>query len=373
MPNGNGYPADSPQAMCARDHLTLAMVQRDFFTNAMYGAGPAAPARGVGAVADRRDLGQRAGPVVRARDVALPEHHVPGGVRQLRDDLLRKVTYNPAMGNYLDMVNNDRARRRATAACPNENYAREIMQLFSIGLIELKRDGTPLLDAHSQADPDLRPDDIARVRARLHRLHVRQLADRRPRRRQEGPLLRRADGAVPDAPRRRPRPERQDAARTARCCRRARRRSRTSTPRCATCSCTRTPAPFVGKQLIQRLVTGNPSPAYVQRVAAGVQRQRRGRARRPGGGREGDPARPRGARPAKADADFGTLREPVLMVTGLLRALNGVTDGNAPRRSRRATSASVRTTRRRCSTTSCRTRRCRARRSSRPSSASTRR
>ena len=48
--------------------------------------------------------------------------------------LLQKVTLNPAMGNYLDMVNNDRA---SGTRVPNENYAREIMQLFSVGLEEL--------------------------------------------------------------------------------------------------------------------------------------------------------------------------------------------------------------------------------------------
>jgi len=35
-PNGNAYPGDSPQAICARDQLTLAMLQRDFFMNAIY-------------------------------------------------------------------------------------------------------------------------------------------------------------------------------------------------------------------------------------------------------------------------------------------------------------------------------------------------
>ena len=57
----------------------------------------------------------------------------------------------------------------------------------------------------------------------------------------------------------------------------------------------------------------------------------------------------------KTAPDFGTLREPVLMVTALLRALYGVTDGAQLSKARPATSARARTTRRRCSTTSCRT------------------
>ena len=49
------------------------------------------------------------------------------------------------MGNWLDAVNNDRPNL-TTGKVPNENYAREIKQLFSIGLVELANDGTPLLD-----------------------------------------------------------------------------------------------------------------------------------------------------------------------------------------------------------------------------------
>ena len=62
--------------------------------------------------------------------------------------------------------------------------------------------------------------------------------------------------------------------------------------------------PFISKQLIQHLVTSNPSPAYVARVAVGVQRQRRRRARRSEGGRPRDPARPGGARRSEDRAEL---------------------------------------------------------------------
>ena len=74
------------------------------------------------------------------------------------ETLLLKVTYNPAMGNYLDMVNNDRP---AGTRVPNENYAREIMQLFSVGLYELNADGTPILDAQNQPVPTYDQAEIA--------------------------------------------------------------------------------------------------------------------------------------------------------------------------------------------------------------------
>ena len=60
--------------------------------------------------------------------------------------LLEEVTLNPAMGRYLDMLQNDK-EDPTTGRNPNENYAREILQLFSIGLYKLHPDGSLRLDA----------------------------------------------------------------------------------------------------------------------------------------------------------------------------------------------------------------------------------
>ncbi len=54
-----------------------------------------------------------------------------GNYRQV----LKKVTLSPVMGDFLNNVNNDKD-------APNENYARELLQLFSIGTCELNADGT---------------------------------------------------------------------------------------------------------------------------------------------------------------------------------------------------------------------------------------
>ncbi|MFN0104675.1 MAG: DUF1800 family protein, partial [Bryobacteraceae bacterium] len=62
-------------------------------------------------------------------------------------DLMRDMTLNPAMGEYLDMVNNKKASGEIQ---PNENYARELLQLFTLGLTELNPDGTPKLDGAGQ-------------------------------------------------------------------------------------------------------------------------------------------------------------------------------------------------------------------------------
>ena len=61
-------------------------------------------------------------------------------------DLLREVTLHPAMGIYLSHVNNRKADP-AKNLYPDENYAREVMQLFSIGLFELNLDGSTRTDA----------------------------------------------------------------------------------------------------------------------------------------------------------------------------------------------------------------------------------
>ena len=64
-------------------------------------------------------------------------------------DLLEDVTYTPQMGEFLTYFANRKAADDGSRQ-PDENYAREIMQLFTIGLVELNMDGTPKLDASGQ-------------------------------------------------------------------------------------------------------------------------------------------------------------------------------------------------------------------------------
>ncbi|NJO24143.1 MAG: DUF1800 domain-containing protein [Sphingomonadales bacterium] len=63
--------------------------------------------------------------------------------------LLEDITYTPAMAQFLTYMNNQREDPQ-TGRVPDENYARELMQLFTIGLVELNQDGTPRLDAQGQ-------------------------------------------------------------------------------------------------------------------------------------------------------------------------------------------------------------------------------
>jgi uncharacterized protein (DUF1800 family) len=66
--------------------------------------------------------------------------------------LMKDVTLSPTMGEYLDMRNNDKADPNSDTRA-NENYARELMQLFTIGLSELNLDGTLKLDANGDPIP----------------------------------------------------------------------------------------------------------------------------------------------------------------------------------------------------------------------------
>ena len=67
-------------------------------------------------------------------------------------DLLEAVTLHPAMGVYLSMLGNEKPDVDRNIR-PDENYAREVMQLFSIGLVELNIDGTERLDGSGQPIP----------------------------------------------------------------------------------------------------------------------------------------------------------------------------------------------------------------------------
>ena len=73
-------------------------------------------------------------------------------------DLLREVTFNPLMGEYLSFLRNTAFDHDQNY--PDENYAREVMQLFSIGTVELNQDGSWVLDGSGNPMPTYDNDDI---------------------------------------------------------------------------------------------------------------------------------------------------------------------------------------------------------------------
>ena len=66
--------------------------------------------------------------------------------------LLQKISTNVAMGYYLTFAGNRKANP-ATGSVPDENYARELMQLFTIGLLKLNPDGTVQTTAACRSKP----------------------------------------------------------------------------------------------------------------------------------------------------------------------------------------------------------------------------
>jgi len=228
-------------------------------------------------------------------------------------ELLEEVTLSPIMGIYLSMLGNEKPNEELNIR-PDENYAREVMQLFSIGLVKLNLDGSQQLDAnndlintydqdvikgfahvftgwHSADNPSWyqqRLNVIAPMKAfeDFHDTGEKQLLD---------------DFIIP-------------AGGTAQ-----------SDLNAALDNIFnhQNVGPFISYQLIQRLVTSNPSPAYIERVASVFNDN--------GNGTRGD---------LKAvvkailtddeaisdtglqDLNFGKLKEPLLRFTQLWRAFH---------------------------------------------------
>ena len=226
--------------------------------------------------------------------------------------LLGAITTNAAMGSFLTFLGNRKANA-GTGSVPDENYARELMQLFTIGLVQLNMDGTVKgggtpIETYSLTDVA----QLARVFTGLN--------------------LASSDSTTPD---------------------------RYRQPLVVTASQNETGAasflggsvsgggmaavnaaldiifahpnvpPFVSKQLIQRLVTSNPSPAYVERVANVFANN--------GAGVRGDLKAVVRAilldAEARDDAGLastsaGRVREPVMRLTAWARAFNVASANN---------------------------------------------
>ena len=312
---------DSPIYACARDQLTLFKLRNQFFLNALN---------------QPDQLRQRVAwslsqlfVISGVKDPDMETAYVQARYHEMLSEqafgnfetLLTQVTLSPQMGHYLDMVNNAKADPVAGTE-PSENFARELLQLFAIGLVELNPDGTPLLDAAGKPVPTYGQAEIKSfARVFTGWTYPPYDAPQTP-----GPdddrYFAKPMVAVPDLHdtdakvllNGTPLPAGQAAA-----------------PDLAAAlhNVFMHPnvGPFVGAQLIRQLVTGNPSPAYVGRVAAAFNDN--------GQGTRGDMKAvlrailldPEARGTIESDPAYGQLREPVLFVTSLLRALGATSDG----------------------------------------------
>lgn len=302
---------------CLRDNYSMYPLQNWFFREALYGEDQQLRRRVSWALSQIW--------VVSGRETVQPSRMLP--YIQILDkyafgnyrDLMREMTLNPGMGNYLDMAISTRQN-------PNENYAREILQLFSIGLYMLNQDGTIQRDGqgnplatYTQAEvngftkvftgwtfcgqgcPNSQPGilnfrDPMVLTPNNHDTTEKEVLN------YPGAVSIIPAGLTPE----------QDLE-------------------MALDNVFYHPnvAPFVGKILIQQLVTSNPTPAYVGRVSAVFNDN--------GQGIRGDLKAvvrailtdPEARGNLKTDPDYGHLREPVLFVTNILRPLNASANINA--------------------------------------------
>ena len=232
--------------------------------------------------------------------------------RQIMSD----ITLSPAMGHYLDMVNNDKPNpAKGTGA--NENYARELMQLFTIGLDQLNPDGTYKLDSAGQRIPTYSQETIEGFARAFTGWTYAPMPGATPR--AHNPANFTAPMVAYDANHDTGEKVLLNGTKI------AAGGSAQADLDAALDNIFQHPnvGPFVSRQLIQHLVTSSPSPEYVRRVAAVFANN--------GFGQRGDMAAVVKAiltdpETRQGDGGSGTavaqhLREPVLFITAVLRAL----------------------------------------------------
>jgi uncharacterized protein (DUF1800 family) len=191
--------------------------------------------------------------------------HALGNYREL----LGAVTLNVAMGYYLNTKGNKKADGKGSQ--PDENYAREVMQLFSIGLLQLNPDGTPTRDGNGNTIDTYGASDVSNL-AQVLTGYDQDLSQNVP------TVIAQTGGGTRTVPSthfaRLPMVQTGNNHSMLACTflgvtvpanTPAAEALQTALDRLFTHGNT---APFISRQLIQRLITSNPSPAYVARVAA---------------------------------------------------------------------------------------------------------
>jgi uncharacterized protein (DUF1800 family) len=318
---GDGSNPPDASSLCARDQYSAFQVQRDFFIHALNNPDQL-----------RQRVAFALSQIMVVSSVEIYEAYGLANYQNvlLRDalgnyrTLLQDVALSPTMGHYLDMANSDETNPQ-NGTVPNQNFAREVLQLFSIGLVELNSDGTQQLDANGAPIPTFDGTTIEGFASVFTGWSYPPLPGAVSQ--WTNPID--FDGtmvAFPD--------HHQPGTKAL--------LNGYTVPANQTPGQDLTDAldnifnhpnvgPFISQQLIQHLVTSNPSPGFVARVAAVFANN--------GAGVRGDlsavvrailtDTEARGAAPATEL--FGHLREPALFITSTLRSLGGQSDGVLPR------------------------------------------
>jgi uncharacterized protein (DUF1800 family) len=241
-------------------------------------------------------------------------------------NVMKDVTLTAAMGHFLDMVNNDKP---ATGQHANENYARECMQLFSLGLTLLNPDGSSVLDGSGNPVPTYTQNDVMA----LGRSYTGWTYPVEP-----GQSMQKHNPDYYGGPMVAYESNHDSGAKTFLGSSVPAGQSAEQELDTVLTIIFNHPnlAPFVSRQLIEKLVTSNPSAGYVSRVATAFSS---GTFQSYGAGKRGDlqatvaailldPEARRGDSPTTADPSDGKLREPIVMMVGVARAFNATTDGD---------------------------------------------
>lgn len=262
--------------------------------------------------------------VVSQQSGVTPAYAYPPYWRLFRDNafgnyraVIKAITLSPAMGRYLNMANNNKANTTA-GTVPNENYARELMQLFTLGLDELNMDGSQVT-ANGVPVPTVTPAIVTQMSHVLTGWTYPTAPGATAK--NNNPAYYFGQMFAVEA-------EHDTTAKTI--------FGNVTIPAGQTAEqdleslldafmAQPTLAPFVSRQLIEHLVTSNPSPAYIQRISSVFEND--------GSGVTGnlqavisaillDPEARAGDDPNMQQAAyFGHMREPALFMANVLRGL----------------------------------------------------
>jgi uncharacterized protein (DUF1800 family) len=240
-------------------------------------------------------------------------------------NLMRDITLNPGMGNYLDMM-------RSTRNSPNENYAREILQLFNVGLFMLNQDGTLQLDGQGNPIPTYDQNTVNNFTKVFTGWSLCEVTGPQCPNRVQGAPNYKDPMIITNT---------NNHDLTAKTLLSYPGSTTTNIAACTGCTGTAITtyannsmnqaldniynhpnvAPFVSKLLIQNFVTSDPTPAYVGRVAAVFNANRTN----PSQLKEVLKAillDPEARGNVKTEPRYGKLREPVQLTTNVLRIFN---------------------------------------------------
>ncbi|HEX8335077.1 MAG TPA: DUF1800 domain-containing protein, partial [Pyrinomonadaceae bacterium] len=317
------------RSICLRDRYSMYPLQVQFFKNAL-----TRPTQ----LRQRVAFALHQIFVVSGLDIPLPwwmngylqtlDRNALGNYRTL----LGEMTLNPAMGEYLNM-------NQSTAGNPNENYAREVLQLFSTGVNRLNHDGTPVLDAQGQPVPVYTQADVDE----FTRVFTGWNFNRAPSPALPAGTTNFRDQMVPRGGTTHDRSAKTLFGTVVADC-------PTPNTNASNIACAQSElnkaldvifnhpnvGPFVSRQLIQHLVTSNPSPAYVARVADAFDNDCAGLyPESPCLNQRGNMKAvvrnilldPEARGEVKTDPAYGKLREPVQYINNFLRAFNATSDG----------------------------------------------